>query len=469
MKKLTTIALLFTMIGSMFLLSACGEEEEDLSSKIEEKVIAYQTDLEDSASTLTSTEAIRDYLSNWAKSKGIKYTVDSHNNVIMRVNASKEYKEADPTVIVCSYDAKQFNNNIEPMAMALYIAKNNESTGKLDVIFTSEVGHDYAGIKFLDKKYFKDNANVFCLNGGQKNMWSANTGARSSYTFSNSVAYTAPTGEKAYKIKISGLPGGIPDSKISSYPNPIKELGDLLAYFKTNALIYELADITGGSSGNLYPKSSSMIIVIDEDDIDKFDSRMETAMENFNDDYLEDYPEMTYTYEEVPLPEKVVTEEYQNEFVSMLYTLLDGVYYKDDDDNLISITSIGAIHSKEGSYTISAVGNSLSESNMSEIDTTYKTICGLSDIKYKKFDEQPGFSSDMESDFAKEVAAAFNEYSDADMEYKDCVPATNASYVYEKNKKSNIINVSVSEDKMERYTGTIITFMMNQTHTEVTD
>lgn len=76
MKKLTTIALLFTMIGSMFLLSACSEEEEDLSSKIEEKVVAYQTDLEDSASTLTSTEAIRDYLSNWAKSKGIKYTVD---------------------------------------------------------------------------------------------------------------------------------------------------------------------------------------------------------------------------------------------------------------------------------------------------------------------------------------------------------------------------------------------------------
>ena len=142
MKKLTTIALLFTMIGSMFLLSACSEEEEDLSSKIEEKVVAYQTDLEDSASTLTSTEAIRDYLSNWAKSKGIKYTVDDHDNVIMSVNASKEYREADPTVIICSYDAKQFANGIEPMAMALYIAKNNESTGKLDVIFTSESGHD---------------------------------------------------------------------------------------------------------------------------------------------------------------------------------------------------------------------------------------------------------------------------------------------------------------------------------------
>ncbi len=94
-------------------------------------------------------------------------------------------------------------------------------------------------------------------------------------------------------------------------------MGDLLAYFKTNALIYELADITGGSSGNLYPKSASMTIVIDEDDIDKFESRMETAIENFNDDYLDDYPDVTYTFTEVKVPENVVTEEYQNEFVSL--------------------------------------------------------------------------------------------------------------------------------------------------------
>ncbi len=69
----------------------------------------------------------------------------------------------------------------------------------------------------------------------------------------------------------------------------------------------------------------------------------------------------------------------------------------------------------------------------------------------------------------KEVSAAFSDYADADIEFKDCVPATNASYVYELNKKASIINVTVNEERMERYTGTIITFMMNQTHTEVND
>ena len=466
MKKLTTAILLVALVGTaLFSLTACSsEEEEDLSSKVEEKVAAYRTDLEDSADTLTSTAAIKEYLSNWAKEKGITCTTDGHDNVIMSVKASEEYKEADPTVIVCSYDPKQFRTCIDPIALSLYAVKNNESTGRLTVIFTSEDGHDFSGIRSLNSKYFTDDSNVFCVNGGDKNMWSTSTAGRSSYDFSTEVSYTAPEGEKAYRIRIEGLPGGIPDSRISSYPNPIKEIGDLLAYFKTNSLIYELADIHGGESGNLYPKSASVTVVIDEDDIEKFQKRMETAIENYNDDNLEDYPEMTHTYEEVELPRRVMTQEHLNEFVSLLYTLIDGVYSRDDDDNQVSITSIGSIIKNENRYTISAVGNSLSEADLTEIDTAYKTICGLANVNYKKTDSQSGWTSDSDSDLAKQVAEAFNSYSGADMEYRDCVAATNATYIQEKNENCSIISVSVNENRLERYTGKFITFLLTQTH-----
>ena len=298
MKKLVPFILLLSLIGtSLFSLSGCAEEEEDLSVKIQEKIVAYRTDLEDSAATLTSDEAIRDYLLSWAKQKGINCTTDSSQNVIMSVKSSKEYKEANPTVILCSYDAKQFEDCIIPMACALYLAKNNENTGKLRIIFTNDSGHSYDGIKALSKNYFTDNTSVFCLNYSDRNMWSTNTGGRSTYRFTTKVSYTEPSNDKAYRIKIGGLPGGIPSSRISSYPNAIKELGNLLAYFKTNALIYELSKVSGGSNANTYPKSVSATIVIDEDDTDKFEARMETAIENFNDDYLEDYPEATYTYQ----------------------------------------------------------------------------------------------------------------------------------------------------------------------------
>ncbi len=463
MKKLITAVLLIALVGTaLFSLTACSEEEEDLSMKIEEKVSAYQTDLEDSAGTLTSTEAIKDYLLNWAKEKGINCTADSHDNVIMSVSASEAYKDADPVVIVCAYDAQRFQNCIAPMALSLYIAKNNESTGKLTVIFISENGRDFTGIRSLNSKYFTDKSKVFCVNGGDKNMWSTSTAGRSSYDFSTRVRYTAPTGEKAYRIEIQGLPGGLPDSRISSYPNPIKEIGDLLAYFKTNSLIYELADIRGGESGNLYPRSASVTIVIDEDDMEKFQKRIDSAIENYNDDNLEDYPQMTYTYEEVELPEKVMAQEDLNTFVSLLYTLIDGVYSRDDNDEQLSITSIGSIKKNGNRFTISAVGNSLSETDLLEIDRTYETICGLADVTYKKTGSQAIWKSDPESDFAKEVAEAFNQYSGADMEYRDCVAASGTTYIQEKNPSCSIISVSVNENRLERYTGTILTYLLNQ-------
>ena len=106
MKKLVPFILLLALIGtSLFSLSGCAEEEEDLSAKIQEKVVAYQTDLKDSAETLTSEEAICDYLLSWAKQKGIDCSIDSSQNVIMSVKAGKAYKQADPAVILCSYDA----------------------------------------------------------------------------------------------------------------------------------------------------------------------------------------------------------------------------------------------------------------------------------------------------------------------------------------------------------------------------
>lgn len=470
MKKLTAMILIAALTFSCALsLSACKEEEEDLSTKVEEKVVAYMTDLQDSAGTLTTSDAVREYLQSWAKAKGIACTADVSGNVIMEVKSSKAYKKAPPTVLICPYDGQNFQASISPIAMALYAIKNNENTGRLTAVFTAEDGHDYNGVQNLNSKYVPDNANVFCLNSGSKNMWSVETGGRSSYEFTSKAAYTQTSGNKAFRIRIKGLPGGIPDSRISSYPNPIKELGDLLAYFKTNALIFQLAKVSGGASGSLYPKSASATVVIDENDVEKFQSRMETAIENFNDhydDFIEDYSDISYTYEEVDLPKQVLTQDSLNNFVSGLYTLIDGVYYKDEEENLVAITSIGRLRLKDGRITISAVANSLSPAVLKDINRDYKTICGLSSFRFKLTGSQEPYTGSADTEFVQAVVTAFDQYADADMELKTCVAATNASYVHKLNPKANIINVSVNDARVQRYTGTLVTFLMNQEHEE---
>jgi len=462
MKKLIALIIAACLIGvSVFVVATCEKEEEvHLSSKVEQKISAYRTDLEDSSSTLNTTKAIKSYLTNWAESKGINYTVDDHHNVIMKVKTSADYKNASPSVLVCGYDPEHFDHCIDPMSVALYVAKNNEETGELTVIFTEDKDHNFTGIKKLSKKYFPDNANVFTLNGGSKNMWSTTTAASSTYRFTSKVKHTEPEGTKAYRISISGFSGGIPDEKIASYPNPIKELGDLLAYFKTNSLIFELSEIHGGTSGNLYPKEASAVIVIDEDDQEKFEKRITTAIENFK------YPS-AYTYKEVKIPKQVLSSDDMNKFISLLYTLVDGVYERDEEDEIISITNIGSIDCDGNTYTIEASGNSLTEKDLNQIDLSYTTICGLSNIQYKKTSAQKGWSIEKpeEDVFVQQVSAAFKEYSDGTMHYRDNIAVTNCSYIYDKNPKCNLMSITVNKARIEKYAGTIVTFLLNQLET----
>ena len=65
---------------------------------------------------------------------------------------------------------------------------------------------------------------------------------------------------------------------------------------------------------------------------------MDKALDRFYDKYAEQYPEVSYTYEEVEPPKRVLATEDAENIVSLLYTAFNGTYYKDDDGNVIALT-----------------------------------------------------------------------------------------------------------------------------------
>ena len=475
MKKRIYITLISSMLILILALTACGKKSSNteipLNEKIESKAFAYRTDLLDSAETLTDNNKIQEYLLNWAKSKNLKYVKDDHGNIIMSMAASEAYIDAAPVTVVCSYDADSFADSMDAIASALYIIKNNEDSGELNVIFSPISNGNYSALDNLSKEYFKDNTKVISLSGGRKALWSVNSGGNSNYLFSGSLTTEAPTLSTAYKISISGLTGGTPDGKISSYPNPVKMLGDLLASFKTNSLIFELSSISGGNSSSSYPKNAEMIIVISEDDVEKFTTKLDKAIEKFDKKYKEDYPKATYKYEAVSLPATVYTKESQNTLVSSLYTLSDGVFYRDADDEIVTISNIGTIATSEEAFTISAQGYSLDKANLTELDNQYATTCSLAGISYNRISRvQPlstKFDENNVSKFQKEVMDAYKEYDRSDLEFKNSVQTTPAVFIAKKNSKVNLVNVVINKDKLEVYTGAIVTLLKNQTHKEI--
>lgn len=475
MKKIIYISLISSLLILTLALAGCGKKSSDseipLNEKIASKAFAYRTDLLDSAETLTDNNKIQEYLLNWAKSKNLKYEKDNQGNIIMSMAASEAYIDAAPVTVVCSYDADSFADSMDAIASALYIIKNNENTGELNVIFSPISNGDYSSLDKLSKKYFKDNTKVISLSGGHKALWSVNSGGYSNYLFSGKLATEVPTLTTAYKISISGLTGGTPDGRISSYPNPVKMFGDLLASFKTNSLIFELSSISGGNSSSSYPKNAEMVIVVSEDDVEKFTAKLDKAIEKFDKKYKEDYPKASYKYEPITLPGTVYTKESQNTLISSLYTLADGVFYRNTDDEIVTISNIGTIATNGEVFTISAQGYSLDKTNQTELDNQYATTCSLAGITYNRLSRVQPLSKEFDEDnitrFQREIIEAYKEYDRSSLEFKNCVQTTPAVFIAQKNPKLKLVNVVVNKDKLEVYTGSIITFLKNQKHKEI--
>lgn len=463
-KKIAILVLIACLISGMTMLTSCNDtkqQAENLSDKINNKLDAYKTDLMDSSDTMKTNKNIQRYLTSWAKSKGISYTQDSAGNVIMTVKASSDYKDAKPTVIICPYDKSQFNNYIDPVAMALYTVKNNENTGKLTVVFTKENGHDFAGIKALSSRYFTNDTRVFCLNGGQKGLFATKSGAGSTYRFTQSISHASPSLTKTYKITVSGLPGGQPDSKISATINPITKLESLLASLKSSNISYELASFTGGNNDSLYARSATMTIVVDANKEEAFIEKMDKQTKNFIEKNKETYPDITYTYKKTSLPSSVISSTNTSKFVNFMYTLFDGVYYKDDDGNLVSINNISYIRTTGSAIKINSVAYSLDTANLKEIDTNEKTLCSLSGIGFKKTGSIPLWLGKSDTTFTKAVSDAYNSFSGQSLTYTDSVTPSSASFVKSKNSKCSIIAVTVNANVVKDCTGSIITYLMN--------
>ena len=110
----------------------------------------------------------------------------------------------------------------------------------------------------------------------------------------------------------------------------------------------------------------------------------------------------------------------------------------------------------------------LTETGQNQLDLSYTTICGLSELEYEKTSTLDLWSIDKpeEDPFVQDVAAAFKEFSDGPMEYRDNIAVTNCSYIYDKNPDCNLMSISVNYKRILKYAGTLVTFMMNQNVTE---
>lgn len=222
------------------------------------------------------------------------------------------------------------DNNLGNAAVLWLLARGNISHGPLRLIFTvaEEVG--LAGAKevspaWLEGARYLINTDGFHL--GRAVVSSAG-GRREYYRRSLDTAFTR--GARAYRVTLSGFPGGHSGEDIDKdRPNPLRLLAGKLLELADG---WELAEFSGGTGLNVIPAWASAVVVLPEGMAPQEGWVPETA-----------------------LPERVWSEACKRGTLELITGLYNGVYgwHKDFPGIVSASGNVGLAEVKEGVVEVS--------------------------------------------------------------------------------------------------------------------
>lgn len=308
------------------------------------------------------------------------------------------------------------------------------------------------GASSLSSQYLKSD-NFIDLDYQQDTELFNSVAASSDVIASQELHMASPQYTKAYKITLEGTPYKSPYQYGSDYPNAIKTIGDLLASCQSSSVLFELASFTGGESSDLYPKSATAVIVLQENDVESFNRRFENSYEHVAE-YYEDLDEpFKYTLEETKLPKRVISGSDTGNIVSLMYTITNGTYHKSDSGEIMAASNIGRISTKNKQFRMEINARSLENNLMNEMHSVFETTCGLCDIKYKEVQSTPLWYASEKLPLIEALSDGFGTSVSGTLENKE------AQIFLEKNPDLNLVIWGVNLKNAEKKLSVLLTYM----------
>lgn len=418
MKRKLSVFLVALLLITSFSSCGIGANDEIRNDEIETGVLEEYNNLINASKNFTTIEKFDNYLLKWANKRNIKASYDAYENVIFSKSPTTGYENGNSINIQTSIGLTDLEERCLSIAMSLFLIENVSENNFMRIIFTNNDKGDFSGAKGISSRYlFADNqVNLdWSYDKGKKppklTVLRGSAGA-SIAQMSQPLVYTSSNYSNTYEISINNLNGG--DSSVSTglHPNPIKIIGDLLASCKASGILFELGSFNGGSSPFTYPTNATLTLVINDNDVNKFTKKVENSQENFKDTFGDSEENYTYEMTEINPLDQVLSLENTDSIVSVLYTLTNGVYLRDEDTGeTIATSNIGQVSTLNNGFQLIVCGRSVEKDGLEQLKDSYNTIASLSDLNYKLLDERPLWESKNDNELLDKITdLANNKY-----------------------------------------------------------
>ena len=382
--------------------------------------------------------AAREYVVGQAKKLGLEAVQDAAGNVVVRKPARPGRENAPISVLqghldmVCEKnEGTPHNFDTDPIrivrdgdwlkadgttlgsdngvgvAAALAVMESDEiAHGPLEFVFTIDEETGLTGASefpnnVLKSKYFLN------LDGEEKGTLCIGCSGGLNTTARRKVSFRAPTGNAAWRIKVSGLRGGHSGVDIhQGRGNALRILGRVLQGLFDRMAI-EVADLKGGSARNAIPREASAIVVADaasEEELKSavaaFESAARTDLGGFD-------PGLQITVEIADRPERVLDINDAKRAVDLLASLHHGVLAMSPDvPGLVQTSTNLAIAGIKGDQIeISTSQRSAIESSKQGAGRMVETVCRLAGFEVEHGGGYPGWKPEPNSEIVQKLQA----------------------------------------------------------------
>lgn len=289
--------------------------------------------LEEASKTFTCQKDMRLFITDWADTQNLNYTVDDTGNIIFVEEAISKKKSLSPTVVVVNYNYENAEDNAKSLASAAIIAATDINSSKTYVIFVNNENNNGYAYSQLDQKIFSDNSKVIFLDYGKNMYVSTKSFACATQRISIPTDITSVKCDTAIKIKVKGLKTDCIDTSIYNRTNPIMLLSTILTRLKSKSTICQISDIKFGNKGLMYPDSLEVTVLLNSYSVDAFTKYLDKRVDAFYDKIGKDEG-AEYSYKILKkknMPKKAYTHETFDAITTLLYTIHDGTERLDKD------------------------------------------------------------------------------------------------------------------------------------------
>jgi len=390
----------------------------------------------------TKEAKAREWVLAKAKRKGLEIFEDKVGNIVIRKPAHKGRENA-PTVVlqghldmVCEKNetvAHDFDkdpirtvrkgewlyadgttlgaDNGVGVASALAVMESDDiKHGPLEFVFTIDEETGLTGANefpggVLKAKYFLN------LDGEEKGTLCIGCSGGVNTTARRKIALTAPKGNTAFKIKVSGLKGGHSGVDIHlGRGNAIRVLGGVVQRL-IDKLGVEVADLKGGSARNVIPREASAVVVAAsakenelKQAVAQFEAETKTDLGSFD-------PGVQISAVKTERPAQVLEPKDAPAVVGLLVAIPHGVLAMSPDvPGLVqNSTNLATVSVQGDQVEVGSSQRSAIESSKMAAAKMVATACRLAGFEVTHAGSYPGWKPEPQSEIVQKCKEVFKE------------------------------------------------------------